>query len=182
MPTLQYNLDKEDYLAFQLQNASISELIKKKRKRAEILVPSVYVMLGLLLFWSDQTLAGGVFMAIAILLFFIYPVIVRNRYLKSFKGHVAETFKPDLENAGKLELGQEYICGSNGTIESKVQIDQIERIDETGKHIFIHVSQGMGFIIPKEKVVNLEEAYTWLDELENKLGVKRGVNLEWKWK
>ncbi|MCB9203771.1 MAG: YcxB family protein [Flavobacteriales bacterium] len=181
MVTAYYNLDEEDYLAFQLHNASISGQIAAKRKKTRVRVPIAYVIFGLLLLWADVTMPGLAFVAFAILWYFFYPKYEAKKYEKHFRSHVQENFKADPEKAGKLELGDEYICGSNSLGESKIKVNEVERIDETADYIFIRISNAVAFVVPKQKVENLDEVNTWLQELQTKLGIERQVNLDWKW-
>ena len=182
MPTLSYNLEKEDYLAFQLYNASISKSIKQNRSKSRLLLVSAFALLGLLMFVRNSNLAAIVFSVGSVITFLLYPKLLRNRYQKIYETHVADTFVPDSEGNGKLELENDRLIGSNSLSETMVKTDLIQRIDETEKYIFVKVTTGIGFIIPKDRVTNLEEANAWLAKQEQKLGITRIVDLDWEWK
>jgi hypothetical protein len=92
--TIDYKIDKNDFQTFQLFVASKFDRIKKKRQRSKIIVPIIYIALGLL--FQDKVLLAIVFFIIGLLWFLIHPMWERRHYIKHYKSLIEENYKDRL--------------------------------------------------------------------------------------
>ena len=179
--TISYQLQEEDYLNYQLFVASRSERIVKKRKRNRLLVPVLYVLLGVAFASQASWALAGTFVILGVLWFFLYPLWERNMYVKHYRNFIQEHYKQSRDKTLKLELNREYFWTSDGENESKIQCKEILDMWETGNQIFIRIQGGQAFILPKKSIPELETLIVFLKDLALKLEVKYEVDLNWKW-
>lgn len=147
--TIEYKIGENDFLTHQLFVASKSSTIKKKRQRNKIILPLIYIALGLLFIFQDKVMTI-IFFIIAFLWFFIYPVWERQYYIKHYKRFIKENYKDRIDRAVILELNYDYILGKDSGGESKVLTSQLEEIYEIPTTIFIRLKGGQAFIFTQE--------------------------------
>lgn len=182
MITIKLKLNKEDHVAYQLFIASQSERLIKKRKQTRFRLPIVYAVLALLMFYNEQVLYGSLILTFAILWYYYYPMFESNKYLKYYSSFVDENFKSKFDIETKLEFTEEEIRTFDDMGSSIIKNEQITEIDETLEYIFITHSSGMGIILPKNKIDNINEVEEWIDQLTIKNQISKNVDLDWAWK
>ena len=180
--TINYKIDENDYLRHQLFVASKSEHIKKKRLRSRILVPLIYVVLGLyLLFQSNIPLAIIIFI-LGMLWFFVYPIWERRHYIKHYKGFIKENYKDSLGITATMELNNDYILAKDSGSESKILTTEIEEINEIPTTVFVRLKGGQSLILPKDKIANFDSLKGRLKEIANHLKIEYISDEKWEWK
>ena len=179
--TIEYSLQKEDFLTYQLYTASNSEQVQKKRRRNRLLVPLVYVILAFALYMVESTVLAIVFLVFAALWLFFYPRYGRRRYEKHFDKFIDEHYQNRLGKTGTISLEEDHILMKDYTGESKIKLEAIEAIDEIQHYYFIRFSSGVSLILPKRRIANLEEVEPAITDLVQKLQIPHQVNLDWKW-
>lgn len=182
MTIIKLKLNKEDLVAFQLFVASNSERLIKKRKQTRMRLPIVYIFLALVMFYNAQVLFGSFLLAFSILWFYYYPMFESKKYVKHYSSYVNENFKSKLDLETKLEFTDEEIRTYDNMGSSIIKNETITHIDETLVYIFIRLETGMGIILPKSKIKNLDELEKWIDRLSIKYKISKNVNLDWVWK
>ena len=180
--TINYKIDENDYLRHQLFVASKSERIKKKRLRSRILVPLIYVVLGLyLLFQSNIPLAIIIFI-FGMLWFFVYPIWERRHYIKHYKGFIKENYKDKLGITATVEFENDYILAKDSGSESKILTTEIEEINEIPTTVFVRLKGGKSLILPKDKIANFDNLKARLKELANHLKIEYIIDEKWEWR
>lgn len=180
--TLTFKIDENDYLAHQLFLASRSARIKKKRKRSRILLPLIYVTFGLVTFFEDKKVVAFIFIGIGILWFFLYPVWERRRYVNHFRAFIRENFKDQANADVTMEIRDDHILTRSDGNESKIMASEIREIDEIPSTIFIRLNGGQSFILPKDKIVNIEAVKETLKKLAARLNIAYDDDGQWEWK
>ena len=177
-----YQVGKEDYLEHQLFIASISDRIKKKRLRAKILWPSLYIIFGLLFARDENMLFAVVFISIAALWFFLYPIWEKHHFKKHYQAFINETYKDTFHKIISAEITDNFILTSDDGSESKISTGEIEEINEIPSNIFIRFKGGQSLILPKNKISDIESVKNRLKNLALSLNIKYVVDNQWKWK
>lgn len=180
--TIDYKIDENDFLTHQLFVASKSDRIKKKRLRNKVILPLIYVAFGLLFLFEDNHSMSTIFLIIGVLWFFIYPLWERRHYTKHYQGFIKENYKDRLGRTATLEFSNDYILAKDNGSESKVLTTEVEEIFEIPTTIFVRLKGGQSFILPKDKISNIDNVTTRLKELADYLKIKYERDDNWKWK
>ncbi|MBL7966357.1 MAG: YcxB family protein [Prolixibacteraceae bacterium] len=182
MIRLEFQLEREDHVTFQLYIASKSERIKKNRKTTKYRVPIAYLILATIIFFVGELGLSIMFILIGILWYLFYPKYELKRYEKHYRSYVEENFKTELESMAIIEFTETVINTNDNKGNSTIKIETIKEIDEIENYFFIRLSPGLGLIIPKSKITDMSGFENWLNEIIKKYGIKRNVDLAWKWK
>jgi len=180
--TIDYKIDETDFLTHQLFVASKSDRIKRKRQRSKIIVPLIYVGLGLLFLFQDKFSLTIMFFIIGLIWFFIYPLWERRHYIKHYQGFIKENYKDRLGRIATLEFSNDYILAKDNGSESKVLTTELEEICEIPTTIFVRLKGGQSFILPKDKITDFDKVKARLKELANHLKIKYDTDEKWEWK
>ena len=76
-----------------------------------------------------------------------------------------------------LEINNDSIYSKDKTGEGKINISEIEKVDETNKHFFLKISTGLSLIIPKDRLNKPDDLRTKFQSLG--LIVNNMINWEW---
>jgi hypothetical protein len=180
--TINYKIDEKDFLTHQLFIASKSDRIKKKRQRSKLILPLIYVAFGLLFLFEDKVSLATTFFIIGLLWFFIYPIWERGHYVRHYRGFIKENYKDRLGRTVTLEFNNEYILAKDNGSESKVLTTELEEICEIHTTIFIRLKGGQSFILPKDRISDIEKVKGGLKELADHLKIKCSTDEKWEWK
>ncbi len=180
--TIDYKIDENDFLTHQLFVASKSDRIKKKRKRTKVILPLIYFAFGLLFLYEDKFSLTITFFIIGLLWFFIYPLWERQHYINHYKGFIKENYKDRLGKSATLQLNDDFIIARDNGSESKVLTKELEEINEIPLTIFVRLKGGQSFILPKDKIANIDNVKTRLKELATFLKINYDLDEQWKWK
>lgn len=180
--TIDYKIDENDFLTHQLFLVSKSDRIRKRRLKSKVIVPLIYFALGLFFFIVNNYLMATLFIIIGILWFLLYPLWERQHYIKHYLGHIKENYKNRLGKTATLELSNDFIVAKDDGSESKVLTSEVEEISEIPSTIFIRLKGGQSFILPKDKITDIENVSTRLKELATHLKIKYDIDDKWEWK
>lgn len=122
---IDYYIDENDFLTYQLYTASRSNRLNKARKQRIVIIPLLYIAFGLVLLWMDNVLTSCIFFTLGTLVFSV-PYEEKKRYIKNYKGYIKENYKDRLGKVTKLELSNEFILAKNDEMENKVSTTEIE--------------------------------------------------------
>ena len=123
----------------------------------------------------------AIFVSIGVLWFLIYPIWERRHYIKHYRGFIKENYKDRIGQTGSITFGDEYILAKDSGSESKLQLTELEQIDEIGTLILVRLKGGQSFVLSKEKLNNLNDVVNNLKELANRLNIDYKIDLNWKW-
>ncbi|HTO37026.1 MAG TPA: YcxB family protein [Brumimicrobium sp.] len=180
--TIEYNLDENDLLNHQLFVASKSDRIKKKRKRSKIILPILYTVFALILLYDGKHIMSILFLIFAILWFSLYPIWEKRHYVKHYQNFIREHNKAPQERSVTITFGNDFILAIDKENESKISTKEIEEINEIPTTIFVRLKGGKSFILPKEKIANLDQLKTSLKELADYLKIQYLTDDNWEWK
>ncbi len=179
---IDYTIDENDYLAYQLFLASKSERVRKKRQQTKIIMPILFAVSCFLLLFLGQAWLAILFFGIGILWFFIYPHWERGHYIKFYKAFIKENYKAKLGSIVTIEFSDDHILVKDYQSETKVLTSEVEDIFEIPSTIFVRLKGGQSIILPKDKIADLDNLKARLKELANHLKIKYDTDEKWEWK
>ncbi len=179
---IEFKIDENAFLVHQLYTASNSDHIKKKRQKSKVIVPLIYLALGIVFYIQSNIALSILFIVIGILWFFLFPMWEKYRYVKHYREFIKENYRDRLNKTSILEINNENIIAKDDGTESKVQTKEINEIIEIAECIFIKLKTGQSFILPKDKIDNIDELITRLKELAQHLNINYNIDNTWEWK
>lgn len=162
--------------------ASKSERIQKKRKRNKLLLPLFYIVFGIVLLVYEKPKGGLIFIGIASLWYFMYPLWERRHFRNHYEGFIKENYKERLGRAATVVFNHDFIMAKDYSSESKISTTELKEISEISSAIFVHIKGGQTMILPKNKLSNVEEVKTNLKELASHLNIRYTIDETWEWK
>lgn len=155
---LEYSLSNDDFLEHQLYIASKSERIIKKRQRTRVMVPILYLALGIFSFiQKDSYLMIIIFLTIAILWYVFYPIRSKKLHIKHYQNHVDDHYKNRINKSCEIEFNEAYIFGKESSGESKINIEEVESLIELKNRFFLKLKSGLSLIIPRTAIKNSDD-------------------------
>jgi len=179
---LQYTLDENDFLDFQLYTADTAPAAQRKRRMIQYAFAGMYVILGgLMLVVSKPGLAVFLF-ALGILWWMFYPKYERKRYQNHFRLHIHEHYQDRIGRPSSMKFTDKGIVSQNSGGEGILPYTELEAIQETGRHIFLRLKSGVALIIPKHQMENAAEITSTLQQLAQEHHIPYTTQLNWTWK
>lgn len=179
---IEYTLEKIDFLKFQLFAASISERIIKSRKNSRIRLPIVYLILGLLLFVFADLIFALIFIGIGVVWYLLHPYFMKKRYIHHFEKYIDENYQNRIGKTVTIDFDGEHIISTDYLGESRLKIREIAEINEIKDYVFLKFSSGESFIIPKDRLKNVNELNDILTKIVSDLSINHNIDLDWQWK
>lgn len=180
--TLEYKLEERDFLTYQLFIASQSERIKKRRRRSKTMFPLIYIAFAVIGLLQNKISMTLVFLVIAALWFFLYPIWERKYYIKHYLGFIRENYKDRFGKNASLQISDHFILTKDEGSESRINTSEIEKISEIPLAIYIRIKGGASFIIAKDKINDLQNLTSHLRDLANHLKINYELDEQWQWK
>lgn len=175
---LEYKIEEQDYLVYQLYTASKSPRIQKKKTNGHIIITSVLALLGLIMLSvsADKTF-GFLYLISAIAFGIYYPKYFKWRYKKHYLTHIRESYKQRIGLVVTLEFLEDTIVAKDKTGESKLSLKEIEGAIEIPEHFMLRFSSGVSLIIPKRDLNDLQPFKQLLIEAN----IPLVEELNWNW-
>ena len=154
---IKYTLDRQDFVQLQLFNATKSVSIQKKKRRE-----TIYLTLGALLaaayfFIQDHMAVTIWFLLVAVVTVFFYPKYFKRKYRKHYEKYIDEHYAKRFGEKVELALTNDAIWSKNHIGEGTIYLSEIDRVNETQHHFFLHTSAGPSIIIPKRELDTLDQ-------------------------
>ncbi|MBT4969393.1 MAG: hypothetical protein HOM80_10340, partial [Bacteroidetes bacterium] len=170
-------LEKNDFLLFQLYTASKSVRIKRKKIRSWILLTLGSIFFTFYFHLDNSQFLTYYFLFCSFLVGFFFPKYFKWRYKKHYLKNIKEHYSNRFGIETTLEFTDAGIHTKDKTGESKINISEVEIVNETMYHYFIKISSGMSLIIPKSKITEPKILMKQFEKM--KLSINKELN--WKW-
>ncbi len=178
----EYNLDEKDFLIFQLYSASKSPMIRRKRIMNKVIVPVVYILLGIPFVLLESYITAYIFIFVGVLWFFLFPLYERQRYVKYYGKYIRENFKERFGRHITITFENDYIYTSDTASEGRTVTSEITGMTEIPELILIKMKPGQSVLLPVKKISNITEVREFLKSMASALQVKYETDLKWRWK
>jgi len=175
---LEFQIDEQDFLDFQLFTASQSDRIKRKMWNGWIFLTLGCGIAAGYFYFKDSIALAIYFGLAAIACELFYPKYFRWKYKKHYKNYIRENYSNRFNKQEYIEINNETIFAKDKVGESAINISEIERIDETEKHFFVKITTGVSLIIPKYKIQNPNEVRAKFESLG--FFINKVVNKKWR--
>lgn len=173
---IEYKLEADDFLTYQLFTASKSARIKKKKMANWIGTPVSLVLLAVIFYLIEMKPLAIYFGLVALASASFYPMYFKWKYKRHYKGFIKENYAKRIGMVGSLEFQEEVISFHDKTGEAKINLSEIEDVIELLDHFLLKFSTGVSLIIPKREI----DTYG-LKEKFKELGLPVRDELNWKW-
>ena len=180
--TFQYSLDENDFLQHQLFVASKSERIKKQRTRGWLIYTVSFFMLGFLFHQSENIVLAYYFSICGLTFLLFFPFYQNWYYKRHYQRVVIDNSKSRFGQIENLSFTDKFVEMSDTTGESKILLQEIENVTETGKYFYLKMKAAGHLIIPKSKIDNVDVVRNEFKELCKRLSINFASDLNWKWK
>ncbi len=181
MMILNYSLDQDDFLQYQLYVASKSERIKKQRRKRWLIMTFAFLALAVVFYRDDNHILMYYFLVAGTANLFFYPIYLRNLYKKHYKRYVNENFKRRFGEPCKVIFNENNIETVDQTGETKINLPEITEIDETANYFYLRIKSGGSLIISKSRT-DAEAVRKRLVILSEQLKIEFISEVNWKWK
>lgn len=180
---LQYSLDIDDYLQYQLFIASRSPRVIKSRNRDRYLFPLFMIFFGCIAALIDRSMSA-IFSPIVIALIWwsLYPIWQMKRYRQHYEGFIIEKYKDLFHKINTVELTDEQIIISQNEMISIIPFKELKEINELPKAFYLYMGAGQSIIIPKKMDVDTEKVKLYLQQNCKKFNLSYHTFPHWKWK
>jgi hypothetical protein len=175
---LEYQITEQDFLDFQLFTASQSTRIKRKKRNGWIFLTLGSLIFSLFFFIDSNIVLAVYFGVFAVICGLFYPKYFVWRYKKHYRTYLKDNYAKRFGETEVLEIQDDFIISKDKTGEGKINISEIEKVDETDNHFFLKISTGLSLIIPKNGIENQDDLRTKFQSL--RLILIRSINTNWK--
>ena len=122
--TINYKLDKEDFLTYQCFTASKSSRIQKKRKR-DLMILVIGSILFAGYFYYQQNIAMTIYFIVTAVVFALfYNRYFKWRYKKHYTNFIDENYQNRIGIESEMEILDDEIFVRDKTGEGKVRIEE----------------------------------------------------------
>jgi len=174
-------LDENDYLTYQLYNASKTQRVREGRIRAWIATTAIFLGMAYLFYVSDNQALMIYFLVLSLITLVFYPLYSRWRYKKHYAKHIREVYKNRFNQACTLEISDDLIVAKDSGSETRINTSEIEVVNEIEGFYFLKLKTGTSLIIAKAKANDPAQIVEAMKSLLANKAIKHNVELNWKW-
>ena len=171
-------LTADDYIAFQLYDASTNPIKRKKRRRGYFRLIVIFAGASIISLIKENDFFFYYFLTVTLISICFGNVYLGWRHKRHYTKFVENAYSGKDNELVRIEIGPDKIFISDKTGESNLNITAIVQSSETAKHFFIKISTGPTLIIPKTEPT-LNEDISEMIKSHNILYVPA---LDWRWK
>lgn len=177
---LEYSLNKEDFLQYQLFTASKSKNIIKQKKRTFIWVIVFLIVSGFNIYNRFENWLIY-FIPLCFIIFLLSYYSVQYQYKSHYSKFIKENYKEKIGLVSSLNFKNEELMITNSIAESKISYNSFLEIIEIQDYYYLKLKTEESFIIPKNIIIDKQEFEQVLLILKEKYNVKEIIDLKWKY-
>jgi Ca2+/Na+ antiporter len=175
-------LEKEALVNMNLYRIAQSESILKTRKTAQIIVTALPIFVAIYFYVYGNMTIVLLSLLFSVAAYILYPLRDARFYKKKITANVIQANQDKFEQQITLTFDEQYLSSEINGNEGKVELSEIEQIDEIQNEIFIKTKTGQSIFIPKNGVSNISDFIPFLKKLSTTLNIPYLVDLDWKYK
>ncbi len=179
-----YDLEKEDYLNFQLYTSSTDENFIKQRKKERYRISLLTLIFGCVLFFEDgYRLYSYCFLGTSVLYFLFYSWWAAWYYKRAYRQQIEQHFKDSLPYHMEVSLVEDSVSIRTAKGSRRIEASQLSSITEIKDYFFVEESvYSTAIIIPKEPLQDAGAVRTMLMSYAESFNIEYSSNLDWEWK
>ncbi len=178
---IQYQLRAEDYLMFQLYQASRSAQVKRNRMLLRTVWPVLFLALAIYLVTIPAWAGAIIVFLVAVGWYFLYPLVSKHQYIRHYKKYTQEHYKENLDKSLLIEDRENDLHMVSPQADMNLRYNAITEINDIGTHYFIHFDNGVVAVLP----INREVGRNVWDDFIKQLALKSGKSVydkkDWEW-
>jgi hypothetical protein len=175
---LEIELNKQDYLQYQLYAASKRKSTKQERIKNQILFPLFLCLTGFLLYSANGDKNYLItFGAISIISSMLSPFFLSFFYKRHYANFINEYYGDKIGKPGTLEIKNGWMLLIDNKSELKLPIKEIKEIVEISTNYFIIINNITSIILTKNN-----KTRDFISSLPKKYNIKYSNELNWQWK
>lgn len=156
--------------------------MKKRRRKTLIFLFVAFVLISLSAFHLNNVLFRCLLaLAIALLVSTAYYFIQRNRFAHSLTKNVFETYKHRFGKSLHIEFTADQLLTVGADKETKINLTQLEEINETGSYFLLKFKSGERLIVPKAQV-SANDFSLLVQQIVEKYAIPFTQELNWKFR
>ncbi len=179
MEQFKIKLSEEDFVTYYLFKASRSKSTRTKRVRNWLVISGLFFAIGSLFYQTDNDLYGYTFCFFGLLTFILYPFYDKQQYRRYYLNYIRENFGNRIDKESTLAINSDQIQISSIGYQGRIEVTEIEKINETFSHIFMELKSGDTLIIPK-KIDEYQKLNDKLEMVAMEKGISWNKDLKWK--
>lgn len=178
---LNYTLQEEDYIVFNLYHTSKNLQIKKQRIRSWVVIAVCFVVIT---YFAHQNMNIELLNIVPIFVIFLilYPFALRSSQRKSITRAVEANYGDAYSKEAFVIIGNNYIETSDKRGLTRANIPYINGLVEIGDYFFIKLTGLNYIIIPKRHYEDVDFIRKKMMDISNQHNLPFDIELDWKWK
>jgi len=177
LPTHQITRYENDFIIFQLYEASTNPLTRRSRKRGYFILIIMFLLLAIFGYQAGNKFMLYYGLALTALAALFGNVYIKWRHKNHYTKHVKNVYKNSFGEQTEIEILNDLMRAKDKTGSSDTKIDEIEVVDEISSHYFIRVTSGHVLIVPKNNTALNEEIQTMIEKHK----IPHVKQPDWKW-
>ena len=172
----EFSLNEEDFLIYNLFTASKSKNIQDKEKKGRIFTSIFFLAFAVIGVVIGRLNLAVYFLVTSIISTLFYVKYFRWRYKNHYKKHIKENHQNRIGQKVTMWFDENHLISIDKTGEGKLNLTEIEVVNEIESHFFILLTSGQSIIVPKGQIHIVD----FIKELENaSLSIQTFQG--WKW-
>jgi len=173
-----FTLTENDYIMFQLHEASTNPVKIKSRKKSFFILLALSLLTICYGYLKDEIflLYYGLFCTLLVLCF--GNVYLRWRHKRHYSRHVKNNNNGQSKESVQIEISNEQIRIIDKVSDTHIKISEITLVNEINDYYFLKVSTGPSLIIPKTVALLNNE----VNAMIKNHNITHVVKLDWKWR
>ena len=120
-----------DFLESQLYNSSTSKLSQRNRFRSRLLIPIIYLILGLLLIFKDEkTVIGLILLIMSVIWYILHPFYSFWKYKRHYLKYIEENYKNRINPNTELDITEDSILAKGFTSEVEINRSDLSELKQ----------------------------------------------------
>ncbi|HET8572481.1 MAG TPA: hypothetical protein VFL76_01305 [Edaphocola sp.] len=174
---INFHLDKEDFLRYQLYMVVQMPRIRKSRRRKRWTFPVIFALFGLIFLTIHKSYLAFTAWFLALLWFSFYPILNRKKYQKFYADFVEEHYGNRFGKDISIDFREDKIIGRDNGLELKIRFKELEEIIELPTLLLLKINPQQHIIIAKNKLESPKSLVELLVRLAGKWQVPFKVSV-----
>ncbi len=176
---MNYEVNRESLLVYQLYFASQSRRIQRQRKLGWFVV-TIPCLILVPLYISSGYYAGAFVLGIIGLIWLAgYPFYSRWRYRRHYEKHIDEALKGMMNRKVSIELAAELLL-EDEFAKSQIKLEHIQSVVFIPGFVILMLQTGQGITLPRDQLG--KDLDTFVDDLLSRTRLELTDHSHWKWK
>jgi len=183
---LEYIIEKESLLTYQLYFASQSSRITRQRRIARFLISGLFLVLAPLYALVESFFGAVLFASLGVLWLFFYPYYSRWRFRGHYERHIDDALRGMINRNVAISLDSDeanaetILVLEDESARTQIKLDHIESIVRIPGYVLLMLRTGQGITLPENQLG--KDLETLMKKLTDLADISVLEKPAWKWK